>query len=46
MVKVLLAHAKGEVDKAEQLATPIRDAGYEVAHEGTALGRVYNQDSF
>jgi len=37
MVKVLLAHAKDEEDKAEQLAKPIRDAGYEVAHEGTVL---------
>lgn len=36
-IKVLLAHASGEPDKAEQLAAPIRDAGYEVAHEGTVL---------
>jgi hypothetical protein len=36
-IKVLLAHANGEPDKAEQLAAPIRDAGYEVAHEGTVL---------
>jgi HEAT repeat protein len=35
--KVLIAHAKGEENLAEQLAEPIRAAGYEVAHEGTVL---------
>lgn len=35
--KVLIAHAKGEDELAEQLAIPIRAAGYEVAHEGTIL---------
>jgi GTPase SAR1 family protein len=35
--KVLIAHAKGEEELAEQLAEPIRAAGYEVAHEGTVL---------
>ena len=35
--KVLIAHAKGEEELAEQLAVPIRAAGYEVAHEGTVL---------
>jgi len=28
-------HARGEEDRAEQLARPVRAAGYEVAHEGT-----------
>lgn len=36
-IKVLIAHAKGEENLAEQLAQPIRAAGYEVAHEGTVL---------
>ena len=36
-VKVLIAHAKGEQELAEQLAEPIRAAGYAVAHEGTVL---------
>ena len=35
--QVLIAHAEGEEDLAEQLAGPIRDAGYEVAHRGTVL---------
>lgn len=35
--KVLIAHAKGEDELAEKLAGPIRQAGYEVAHEGTIL---------
>jgi hypothetical protein len=35
--KVLIAHAKGESDRADLLAGPIRAAGYEVAHEGTLL---------
>jgi hypothetical protein len=35
--KVLIAHAKGEDNLAEQLAEPIREAGYEVTHEGTLL---------
>lgn len=35
--KVLIAHAKGEDDLAEQLAGPIREAGYDVTHEGTLL---------
>ena len=35
--KVLIAHAKGEEALAEQLAGPIRAAGYDVAHEGTVL---------
>ncbi len=35
--KVLIAHAKGEEELAEQLAGPIRAAGYDVAHEGTVL---------
>lgn len=36
-IKVLIAHAKGEDELAEQLAGPIRQAGYHVAHEGTVL---------
>jgi HEAT repeat protein len=35
--QVLLAHAKGEEKLAEQLAAPLRAAGYEVTHEGTLL---------
>jgi HEAT repeat protein len=35
--QVLIAHAKGEEDFAEQLAEPIREAGYEVAHRGTVM---------
>ena len=35
--QVLIAHAKGEEDFAEQLAEPIREAGYEVAHRGTVI---------
>lgn len=36
-VQVLIAHAKSETAEAEKLAAPIRQAGYEVAHEGTML---------
>jgi energy-coupling factor transporter ATP-binding protein EcfA2 len=36
-VKVLIAHAKNEDNLAELLAEPIRQAGYEVSHEGTLL---------
>jgi hypothetical protein len=35
--KVLIAHANGEEGLAEALADPLRDAGYEVAHQGTVL---------
>src|SRR5919202_3946151 len=35
--QVLIAHAKGEEEFAEQLAEPIREAGYEVAHRGTVM---------
>jgi hypothetical protein len=35
--KVLIAHAPGEEQLAEQLAEPLRQAGYEVAHRGTVL---------
>ena len=35
--QVLIAHAKGEEDFAEQLAEPIREAGYVVAHRGTVM---------
>lgn len=35
--QVLIAHAKGEEKLAEQLAAPLRAAGYEVTHEGTLL---------
>src|SRR5438128_1392763 len=35
--KVLIAHAPGEEMLAEQLAEPIRKAGYEVMHLGTVL---------
>jgi len=35
--KVLIAHAEGEEHLAEQLAEPLRSAGYEVAHQGTVL---------
>jgi HEAT repeat protein len=36
-VRVLIAHARGEEDRAEELAGPIRDGGFEVAHRGTVL---------
>lgn len=35
--KVLIAHAPGEEDWAERIAGPIRELGYEVAHEGTVM---------
>lgn len=35
--KVLIAHAEGEENLAEQLADPLRKEGYEVAHRGTVL---------
>lgn len=35
--QVLIAHAEGEEELAESLAGPIREAGYEVVHRGTAL---------
>ncbi|HEY9895217.1 MAG TPA: HEAT repeat domain-containing protein, partial [Candidatus Sericytochromatia bacterium] len=35
--QVLIAHAKGEENFAEQLAEPIREAGYQVAHRGTVM---------
>jgi HEAT repeat protein len=35
--KVLIAHADGEEEIAEQLAVAIREAGYEVAHGGTVM---------
>jgi hypothetical protein len=34
---VLIAHAEGEESIAEQLATPLRKAGYEVSHAGSVL---------
>lgn len=36
-VKVLIAHAKGESELAEQLAEPITTAGYEVHHGNTVM---------
>ena len=35
--RVLIAHADGEEDLAEELAVPLRKAGYDVAHRGTVL---------
>lgn len=35
--KVLIAHADGEEHLAEELADPLRKAGYDVAHRGTVL---------
>lgn len=35
--QVLIAHAEGEENLAEQLAVPIREAGYLVAHSGSVL---------
>jgi hypothetical protein len=34
---ILIAHAEGEETLAEQLAEPIRAAGYDVAHRGTVM---------
>ncbi|MDD5392699.1 MAG: HEAT repeat domain-containing protein [Thiothrix sp.] len=36
-IKVLIAHAEGEEDKAELLAKPLEEAGYEPVHYGTIL---------
>ncbi len=36
-IQVLIAHAKDEENYAEQLAGPIRDAGYGVVHYGTVM---------
>ncbi|MGV8174515.1 MAG: HEAT repeat domain-containing protein, partial [Methanothrix sp.] len=35
--KILIAHAEGEEAIAESIAEPLRNAGYEVAHQGTVL---------
>lgn len=35
--QVYIAHANGEEDLAEELAKPIREAGYEVIHRGTVM---------
>ncbi|NTX11002.1 HEAT repeat domain-containing protein [Myxococcus sp. CA056] len=35
--RVFIAHAKGEVARAEALARPLMEAGYEVVHHGTVL---------
>jgi len=35
--EVLIAHAKDEEDLAEELATPLLEAGYIVSHGGTVL---------
>lgn len=37
MDTILIAHAEGEAAVAEQLAVPRREAGYDVAYEGTVL---------
>ena len=43
--KVVIAHAEGEEEVAEQLAAPLRAAGYEVAHRGTVLvGEGFNEE--
>lgn len=36
-IQVLIAHARSEESCAEELATPLREAGFEVAHQGTVL---------
>jgi HEAT repeat protein/GTPase SAR1 family protein len=36
-IRLLIAHARGEERCAEQLAAPLREAGFEVAHEGTVF---------
>jgi len=36
-IQVLIAHARGEESCAEELAVPLREAGFEVAHQGTVL---------
>ena len=35
--KLLIVCAHGDEDKAEQIAQPLRKAGYDVSHEGTVL---------
>lgn len=37
MIPILIAHAPGDERFAEQLARPLRGAGYETLHEGTIL---------
>ncbi|MCI5151269.1 MAG: hypothetical protein D3916_18110, partial [Candidatus Electrothrix sp. MAN1_4] len=36
-MKVLIAHAEGEVEQAEKLDEPLREAGYDPVHYGTIL---------
>lgn len=36
-VRILIAHAPGEENRAEELAVPLREAGFDVAHRGTVL---------
>jgi len=36
-MKILIAHAQSETHLAERLAKPLREAGYEVSHQGTVL---------
>lgn len=44
--QVLIAHAEGEEHLAEQLAVPIREAGYDVSHRGTVLvGESFNEEA-
>jgi HEAT repeat protein len=36
-VRVLIAHAEGEADRAAELAAPLEEAGYAVVHHGALL---------
>ena len=36
-IQILIAHAEGEENYAEELDRPIRDAGYQVVHYGTVM---------
>lgn len=45
-IHVLIAHAEGEENLAEQLASPIREAGYDVAHRGTVMiGESFSEEA-
>jgi len=39
--EVLIAHAAGEDALAEKLAVPIREAGYQVSHQGARTGPLF-----
>lgn len=45
-IKILIVHAEGEKDKAELLAAPLEEAGYEPVHYGTIfIGESLTEES-